>query len=104
MFGDLFGNLDEQTKALQEQLKGISVQAQAGDGAVQVTANANRVITNIAIDKSKLDLTDTEELEDLLIVAINEAIGLAAEKEAEASQKLIKDIMPPGMDGLFGRG
>ena len=104
MFGDLFGNMEEQQKALKQQLETISVEAQAGDGAITITANANRVITNIAIDTEKLDMSDAEELEDLLMVAVNRVLDEAAMKEAEASQKLIQDMLPPGMGGLFGRG
>ena len=104
MFGDLFGNMEEQQKALKEQLDTINVEAQAGDGAIRITANANRVITNIAINAEKLDMSDAEELEDLLMVAVNRVLEEAAMKEAEASQKLIQDMLPPGMGGLFGRG
>ncbi len=104
MFGDMFGNMEAQQEALKQQLEAISVEAEAGDGAITVTSNANRKITNIAIDPSKIDLTDHEELEDLMMVAMNRVLEMAAGKEAEASQKLIQDILPPGMDGLFGRG
>jgi DNA-binding protein YbaB len=40
-------------------------------------------------------LTDTEQLEDLLLVATNEAMEKAAIMEAEATQELLKDMMPP---------
>lgn len=104
MFGDLFGNLEEQQNALKEQLSQIFVTENAEDGAIVVTADANRTITNISIDPEKLDLSDSEQLEDLLMVAINRVLEQAAAKEAEASQKLVQDMLPPGMGGLFGRG
>lgn len=104
MFGDLFGNLEEQQNALKEQLSQIFVTENAEDGAIFVTADANRTITNISIDPEKLDLSDSEQLEDLLMVAINRVLEQAAAKEAEASQKLVQDMLPPGMGGLFGRG
>lgn len=71
-----------------------------------MTANANQKILNISIDKSKLDWEDTEEVEDLLLVAINRTLEKAAAKQAEESQKLIQNMMPPGMGGLadmFGK-
>ncbi len=106
MFDDLLGNFEAQQEQMQQQLASISVNAEAGDGAIHVTANANRTITNIQIDPSKLDLSDTEQLEDLMMVAINRVLEAAAAKEAEASQSLLQKMMPPGMGdlgGLFGK-
>lgn len=102
MFGDMFGQMEEQQKALREKLSAIFVEAEAGDGAVKVTASAVREITNIKIDPSVLDPEDLEQLEDLLLVAINRALEKAALKEAAESQKMINDLLPPGMAGLFG--
>lgn len=105
MFGDMFGNIEEQQKEMRQQLASITVEAEAGDGAVKVVANANRQIMNIAIDKGKLDWEDTEQVEDLLLVAINRALELAAEKEAAEAQNMLKKMMPPGMgdlSNLFG--
>ncbi|MEL6863851.1 MAG: YbaB/EbfC family nucleoid-associated protein [Bacteroidota bacterium] len=100
MFSDLFGNMQERQEALRKQLGEIEISAEAGDGAVRVSANARREITNITIDPDKMDWEDKEAVEDLLLVAINRALQEAAAKEAEASQNLIKDIMPPGMGDL----
>jgi len=106
MFGDLFGNVEQQQAELQKKLAVVEINGEAGDGAIKVTANANQKILNISIDKSKLDWEDTEEVEDLLLVAINRTLEKAAAKQAEESQKLIQNMMPPGMGGLadmFGK-
>lgn len=100
MLGDLMGNFEEQQKQMQATLAGITVEAEAGDGAVKVTANAAREILNISIDKEKIDINDLEQIEDLLVVAMNRVIALASEKEAEESQKMVSGMLPPGMDGL----
>ena len=81
------------------------VDAEAGDGAVKVTANATGEITNISINKEAIDLDDMEQLEDLTMVAVNRVLEKATEKEAIETQKLMKDMMPPGlgdMGNLFG--
>ena len=106
MFGDLFGNVEQQQEELQKKLATIEINGDAGDGAIKVTANANQKILNISIDKTKLDWEDTEEVEDLLLVAINRTLEKAVAKQAEESQKLIQNMMPPGMGGLadmFGK-
>ena len=102
MFGDLMGNMEEKQAEMKAKLAKITVEAEAGDGAIKVSANANREILNISIDKSKLDWEDSEQVEDLLLVAINRVIKNATEKEAEESQKLIQDMLPPGLGGMFG--
>jgi DNA-binding YbaB/EbfC family protein len=98
----MFGNMEEMQKQMQAKLAQITVEAEAGDGAVKVSASATRKILNISIDKEKLDWEDSEQVEDLVMVAVNRAIELASEKEAEASQEMIKNMLPPGMDGLSG--
>ena len=106
MFGNAFGNFQEKQEELKKKLLEIEVEAEAGDGAVKVTANAAREILNISIDPSKIDPSDTEALEDLVLIAINRVIKLATEKELAESQSMLKDMLPPGLGGLgklFGK-
>ncbi|MCB0529812.1 MAG: YbaB/EbfC family nucleoid-associated protein [Saprospiraceae bacterium] len=98
MFDNLFGNLKKQQEALQEKLAGIFVEAEAGDGAVKVTAGADLHIENISIDPSKLDLSDREQLEDLLLVAVNRALEDAKKHAAAETNKLLGGMLPGGMD------
>lgn len=100
MFGDLLGNMEQQQAAMREKLDSVEVNAEAGDGAVSVTASGNGEIINVAINKEKIDLTDTDELEDLLVVALNRVLEKADAEEAAATQESLKSIMPPGMGGL----
>ena len=105
MFGDLMGNMEERQKELKSKLAEMIVEAEAGDGAIKVTANANREIVNISINKDALDWDDQEQVEDIVMVAVNRVLEKAAKKEAEESQNLIKDMLPPGfcgMSDLFG--
>lgn len=102
MFGDLFGQMEEQQQALREKLREIIIEEEAGDGAVKVTVNAARELTDIQVDRAIVDAEDVEQLQDLLLVAVNKALEAAAVKEAAESQKLISNMLPPGMSGLFG--
>lgn len=103
MFGDLFGNMQQQQEAMKAKLAEIIVESESGDGAITVKANANREILDIAIDKSKLDWEDTEQVQDLLLTAINRVLEKAQVKEQAEAQKMISDLMPPGLGGLFGQ-
>ena len=103
MFGNLFGNIEEQQEELQQKLQSIELESSVLDGAVVVKGNAKREILDIVIDDSKIDTSDIEQLQDLLVTAVNDLILMATEAEQVESQKLIKDIMPPGLGGLFGK-
>lgn len=100
MFGDMMGNMQKQQEEMQKQLAQIEVSGTAGDGAVQVKANATGQILNIAIDQEKLDWEDKEEVEDLLVIAVNRAIEAAKEKEAAAAQEMMNNMLPGGLGGL----
>lgn len=100
MFGDLMGNMEQKQQEMREALSKIMVEAEAGDGAVKVTANANRQIINIAFNRELLDWDDTEQVEDLVTVAVNRALELAAAKETAAAQEMMQAMLPPGMGDL----
>lgn len=95
-------NMEEQQKAMKEKLSQIQLNAESGDGAVKVTVNANREVVNISINPQIVEEGDMEQVEDLLLVALNRALTLAAEAEAEESQKLIQNMLPPGLGNLGG--
>ena len=92
------GNMQEKQKAIQEQLASITIEEKS-EGLI-ITANGTKEILNVEIDP--LLLKDKEQLEDLLIVTINKLLDHVAVREAELSQKMISEMLPPGMEGLFG--
>lgn len=96
MFDNIFSNIQQQQADLQQKLSTILVEAEVGDGAITVQAGADQHIENIKIDTSKVDLSDREQLEDLLVVAVNRALDLAREKASVETNKLLKDLLPFG--------
>lgn len=76
MFEDMMGRLQEMQLKMEEskkRLDRITVTGEAAGGKVEVTATGNRRITAVKIDDELLQ-TDREELEDLLVVALNRAL------------------------------
>ena len=102
MFGDLMGDMQEKQNAMRKKLEGIRIDAQAGDGAVKVTVTAARQLVNVSLDPTIVDPEDVEQLEDFLVVAVTKAMELAVQKETEITQELLRDMLPPGLDGLDG--
>ena len=64
---------------VQSELEKQTVTATAGGGMVTVDADGKGTITRVKIDPSVADPKDVEMLEDLILVAVNEAQKKAAE-------------------------
>ena len=96
----MLANFEEQQKKMQESFRAMELINEDSSGAIKVTANVIPEIRSISIDKTKIDINNAEELEDLLIVTINEIILMAQAKQAELSQKMLSEMLPPGMGNL----
>jgi len=102
MFGNLLGNMEGKQAEMKARLAEEVLEVEVGDGAILVKATANREIVDIQINREKIDVNEPEQLEDLMVIAINQALEIAAEREAAEAQSMIKDMIPPGFGGLFG--
>ncbi len=83
-----------------EELGQARVEAQSGGGMVRVAATGKAEIIEIKINKDVVDPDDVETLEDLVTVAVREAIDKA---NAMREEKL-RGVMPPGMGGQLPGG
>ena len=104
MFGDMLEKMQQQQKELQGALKQITIKGNSPDGSVKVTANAAREITDIEIDDSLLSAEEKEKLQDMLILALNDTILKAAAEEKKASEQMLKNVLPGGLDMFGGLG
>ena len=103
MFGDLSGMMAKLKEAQQKieatklRLNTILIDGEAGNGLVKVTVTANRAVKNISFSEK---LTDKEEIEDLLVIALNKALEKANSISETELAAAAKDGMPniPGMD------
>lgn len=100
MFGDLLGSFEQKQQEMLDKAAAIVVESEVG--GVRVTANGKNEIVNISITDASI-LTDKEQLEDVLMVAVNRALAQAGEQAAEETQKMMSSMMPPGLAGLFGK-
>ena len=64
----------QKIEATKLRLNTILIDGEAGNGLVKVTVSANRAVKNISISEK---LTDKEEIEDLLVIALNKALEKA---------------------------
>lgn len=84
--------MEEATKELED----TEVSATAGGGVVEVTVSGKKEVTKIKLDEEVVDPDDIETLEDLIMVATNEALR-KMEEQSQASMAKITGGMGPGM-------
>jgi len=100
-----YGNMMKQAKIMkqklleiQQELKKMEFEASAGGGAVKVKVNGEQEIIEVKIDRDMVDSGDMEMIEDMVMVAINDAVK---QSKDEAKNKMAS--LTGGMDipGLF---
>ncbi len=90
--------MQERVKKLQEEAGGKTVEASSGGGMVTVVANGRQEILSIRIDRSVVDPSDIEMLQDLVTAAVNEALRKSQDLMKEEMAKLTSGMgLPPGM-------
>jgi hypothetical protein len=90
--------MQEKMKAMQEELAKKQISADAGGGMVTATVNGRLELVKLHIDKTKIDPTDTEMLEDLTVAAVSAAQTKAAQMMHSEMGKLAAELgLPPGM-------
>lgn len=94
----MFDQLEAMQADLKQKLANIQVNETAADGKIMLEATADRKIQNVSIDPDFLKTTDAEELEDLLVVALNNLARKVDEKAAEETKAMMATILPPGLD------
>ena len=87
---------------IKKRLDTISVYGEVEGGKLRVTATANKAITAIDIDDELHKNADKEELEELLLTAVNKALTQAEQVSAAEMQTMTKDMLG-GLGGMFGQ-
>ncbi len=89
--------MQKKMEELQSKLEEQEVTATAGGGAVSVTVNGKRELTNIVIKPEAVDPDDVELLQDLIMAAVNEGMRQIEEMSASEMQKLTGGLGIPGL-------
>jgi nucleoid-associated protein EbfC len=104
--GPDLGGLLSQMQQMQQQLMEAQqsaasevVEGQAGGGAVVVRVTGGMEFQDVVIDPSVVDPHDVDMLQDLVLVAIRDAVGRANELSRQALGGL---GLGDGLEGLLG--
>ncbi len=89
--------MQEDMAALQQDLENREYSAISGGGIVSVTVDGRHLIKNIKINPDAVDPEDPEMLEDLITVAVNEAISNAIKTSEEEMGAITSGLNMPGL-------
>jgi nucleoid-associated protein EbfC len=99
-----YGNMMKQAKIMQqklleiqEELKKMEFEASAGGGVVKVKVNGEQEVIEVKINRDMVDLSDIEMIEDIVMVAINDAIKQSKEEVKNRMAGLTGGINVPGL-------
>ena len=90
----------EDAQRVEAELDEARVEGQAGGGLVKVVATGKADILSVKIAKEVVDPEDVEALEDLVTLAVREAV----DKANAMREERLKSVMPAGMGSGTGLG
>lgn len=83
----------QKAEEIKKRLDTITVIGEVEGGIIQVTATANKEVTDVRIDQVFLANASKDELEELLVVAINQAMRQADNISQTEMQGVAKDML-----------
>lgn len=87
-----YQRMQRKLEEAQEELAKKEYIGQAGGGAVKITVTGEKKVIKVDIDKDAVDPEDVETLEDMILAAVNQAIGSAEEDSQSEMGKLTGGI------------
>lgn len=87
----------ESLSKIQEELAGAEVEGTAGSGMVKVRASGQQEILSVKIDPCVVNPEEVDMLEDLVTVAVKDALAKAQALGAEKMSRLTGGMKIPGL-------
>jgi len=89
--------MQQEMTRVQEELASTIVEGTAGGGAVTVAVNGDFKVTRVALKPEAVDPEDIETLEDLVVVALNDALGKVQALSSSKMGALTGGMRIPGL-------
>jgi nucleoid-associated protein EbfC len=89
--------MQQQMEVIQAQLATRTVEATSGGGAVKVVAKCDGTLSAIKIDPQALNPSDAQVVEDMILIAANQALAQAKEISNAEMGKATAGFSLPGM-------
>ena len=89
--------MQERMQAIQEEVEKMSVTATSGGGVVTVKMSGKKEVEEIILKPEVVDPDDIETLQDLIMVAVNDAIKQADDLMNEGMSEITGGLNIPGL-------
>ena len=89
--------MQQQMEKVQSDLAARTVEASSGGGAVKVVAKCDSTLASIKIDPAALNPGDAQLLEDMVLLAANQALIQAKEIATNEMGKVTSGFQLPGL-------
>jgi nucleoid-associated protein EbfC len=98
------GNLQRMAQQMQQELLRIQgeletlmIDGSAGGGVVKAVVTGKQELVSVTIDPSAVDPSDVEMLQDLIVAAVNDALGNSRRVAEEKMSAVTGGLRIPGM-------
>ena len=89
--------MQQRMQQIQEEVEKKTVTATAGGGVVSGTVNGKKEIEEIVLKPEVVDPDDIETLQDLIMVAVNDAVKQADDMMTEGLSEITGGLNIPGL-------
>jgi DNA-binding YbaB/EbfC family protein len=89
--------MQQEMTRVQEELASTVVEGTSGGGAVTVAVNGDFKVSKVTLKPEAVDPDDIETLEDLLVVALNDALGKVQVLSSSKMGALTGGMRIPGL-------
>ena len=89
--------MPQRMQQIQEEVEKKTVTATAGGGVVSVTVNGKKEIEEIVLKPEVVEPDDIETLQDLIMVAVNDAVKQADDMMTEGLSEITGGLNIPGL-------
>lgn len=89
--------MQKKMQEVQEELKKTQFEASAGGGAVKVKVNGDQEVLEVKINSEMVDASDLEMVEDMVLVALNDAISQSKQEMQAKMAEITGGLNIPGM-------
>ena len=89
--------MQQQMARVQAELDAATVDGSAGGGVVRATVTGKQELVSVTIDPAAVDPADVEMLQDLVVAAVNDALGASHRLAEEKMAAVTGGLRIPGL-------
>lgn len=89
--------MQKDLKVKEEELESKTYDASVNGGVVKVVVTGRNQLESVEIDESLLEQDNKEILQDMIMMAVNQALGKMVEDKEETMKELTGGIKMPGI-------